>query len=525
MQELAEALLDFVIATSRRAFRLARQHWIAILSVAVFALICQAVIRGYSLAAERDLWIYTGLPGSDSHAMGAKLQKSLAQHYSVYGRPYRVRLEEMTGNDAIQERVRNDSAGTAIGFAQDERGNAPEAMAIAPIERDYLHVIAGPTLLAKLSQVDLSNSGIPNADSVAKVSNSVNDDARKQSVSYWKEKPVKMRELIGHFDLAGGRVYLGPHRSETRRLAIKVMEQCGQRNLDRLSAHGIGDWYEVRAALNTGTIELAFLVGTLGHDVVKGIADDGNCRLVDLSEISDALEQENPEFKSIRIPQNAYAAAGYRPYRYEFCPQEIKTLTSRNIIICSRNMTRFDAFQIAAAADEALRADFPNGLWKQMGESDPPLTTELHPGSELHKSGATSPTYWSISNWPTWLLTITSTMGLLFLTGFLRRVTAKVPELASERKEAVPTSNGQAQPTAELSTPPAELERSVERWENDSLALFARIHAAAAPPGTAEPDTLDAIHSAVARVVEDAPRRNKLRARKNGTHPKVSHPR
>jgi hypothetical protein len=368
------------------------------------------------------------------------------------------------------------------------------------------------------------SDGAENA-SGAKSSTSVTDARKERVVKYWKEKPVLMRDLIGNLDPAGGRVYLGPHRSETRRLATIVLGQCGQRNFERLSAHGIGDWYEVRAALNTGDIELAFLVGTLGHDVVNGIADDGNCRLVDLSEIAEALEKENREFRAAQIPSNAYAAAAYRRFHHEFCPQKITTLTSRDVIICSRNMTRFDAFQVAAAADEALRDDFPNGLWKQTEDSGMTLTTERHPGSELHKPGGIVPTFWSISNWPTWLLTIISTMGLLMLTGFLKRATAKIPESASGLEPTAANADGQIPARPGAPNLPLDLVQCIERWEDESLALIARIDAAAASVNPGDADAVEVMRHAITRVLGEAPRRHGPRARRNGSHPKVARPR
>src|SRR5262249_12584620 len=150
-----------------------------------------------------------------------------------------------------------------------------------------------------------------------------------------------------------------------------------------------------------------------GGDVVKGIADDGSCMLVDLGEIAKALEIEDPEFKAGSIPKRAYAAASYRPLHYDFCREEIITLTSRNAVICSHHMTNFDACQVAAAADEALREDFPNGLWKQRGpqDADLVLTTPPHPGIQSKKAGTMPSGFWSIDNWPAWLVALASTMG------------------------------------------------------------------------------------------------------------------
>ena len=527
MEELARISLEFLTVTSRVIFVFTKRHWLALLSIAVLALVVHALFLIYDKAADRELVIYTGLPGSDSHVVGAKLQKALTSRDSAYGTSYRVRLEEANGSDEIQERVRCDTSGKAIGFAQDEHGNAPDAMVVAPLELDYLHVIVGPAMLERMASEIPEQSHraariarprrIPLQLARSVSVNGGQDEDQRRLVDHWKAHCVKMSDVIGHLNLSAGRVYLGPRRSETRRLAKIVLEQCGQRNFDRLSAHGINDWFEVRAGLNTGAIDLAFLVGTLGGDVVKGIADDGSCMLVDLGEIAPALERENPEFKPDKIPKGAYAAASYRPLRYDFCRDEITTLTSRNVIVCSRRMTNFDAYQVAAAAGEALREDFPNGLWRQAGgqNADLVLTTETHPGAEWRRTEKTASVFWSVANWPAWLVAVASTMGVMIVTGFLKWATPQIGQGASSEQAPAEYANVPEKSLQQGRRSPDALP-DLRRFEEEKPEALAPLAQATQHAILVQPDAtmLREIKPAVDRAIVGPPIQRRSRARR-----------
>src|SRR5262249_39606167 len=147
----------------------------------------------YEKAADRELVIYTGLPGSDCHIVGTKLQKALSTRFSAYGGLYRVRLEEKNGADAKQENVRRDTNGSAVGFAQDEHGNAPDALVVAPLEIDYLHVIVGPTMLERIAGIRsqphlvgqvVNSPHVPESGHSTSAGNS-SEDPQKQCAAYW----------------------------------------------------------------------------------------------------------------------------------------------------------------------------------------------------------------------------------------------------------------------------------------------------------------------------------------------------
>ena len=159
MDDFVSALLRFAAVTTRVTYSFIRRHWVALMSLAVFVLSFHALWLVYDAAADREIVIYTGLPGSDCHEIAARLERTLSKHCTAYGSKYRVRMEETNGADEIHERVRQDTTGRAVGFAQDEHGNAPEALAVAPLELDYLHVIVGPRLLDRLVKAELAKAG------------------------------------------------------------------------------------------------------------------------------------------------------------------------------------------------------------------------------------------------------------------------------------------------------------------------------------------------------------------------------
>ena len=71
MEEFARTLLQFLTVTSHVILAFMKRHSTALLSIAVLALVLHALFLIYDKAADRELVIYTGLPGSDSYVVGA----------------------------------------------------------------------------------------------------------------------------------------------------------------------------------------------------------------------------------------------------------------------------------------------------------------------------------------------------------------------------------------------------------------------------------------------------------------------
>jgi hypothetical protein len=424
IEDLAKSLVRFAAATTRFAYAFTHRYRVALLAIIVFFLGVNAIYRKYQEVADDELVIFTGLPGSNCHEIAEKLRENLKQRSTAFGGRYKVRVEEMRGVDEIQERIRADSTGRAVGFAQDEHGNAPEALTVAPLELDFLHFIAGKKFLGAVTEYNRHNQA---SDDPLIPARPPEDLVHAQS--------VHIHDFIRYLNSGEfaetGRVYFGPLRSETRRLAELVFQQCGVRNTARLGAHGINDWYEIRAALNTGDISLAFYIGPLGSEVITGIADDGNCRLVNLDQIAQALHAEHTEFKAAPILKQSYVAAAYRKDALKFCDAEVMTLTSRNVIVCSRMMSDFDAWQVASAADESLQGDYPNGLWRQSilsGGTEPIVTvTPAHKGAGLKRDSKDAPAeFWSLARLPAWATALITAIGLLLVSGALERMTGKL---------------------------------------------------------------------------------------------------
>jgi hypothetical protein len=501
IEDLAKSVSSFLDAAMRVALVFTRRHWVTLLSLTVFVLCFQTIYRDYADLADNELVVFTGLPGSNCHEIAGKLRDALQRHSTAFGGRYKVRIEETRGVDEIEERIRADTTGSAIGFAQDERGNAPAALAVAPLELDYLHVIAGNGFLHRVAKrkamprpkpgeisavaADRTGSDVKAQPGPSAVIGSDGEMATDEVVVPLHS--ISIRDIIAHLNAGdfadSGRVYLGPLRSETRRLAELVFQQCGVRNVARLSAHGISDWYEMRAALNSGAVAMAFYIGPLGSEVVKGIADDGNCILVNLDGFAEALESEHPEFKAAKILKHAYTAAAYRKDAPEFCGATITTLTSRNIIVCAAKMSDYDAYQVAAAADEALMGDFPAGLWKQRptgGVTDLTLATRVHSGAELKQYGKEPPArFWSLPGWTT---ALASAVGLLFLSGSLEWLTRRIaPERlttpidsAGGAASAHETPSGAALANQGRASANSVLVRELERLDQKIKALESR---------------------------------------------------
>ena len=342
IQELAKLVFDVAVAMIQSAIAFAHRHRFGLLTVLVLFLCLQAIYRDYAELTDNEITIYTGLPGSSCHEIAGKLRDSLRLRSTAFGGKYKVRVIETHGTDEIQERLRGDTTGRAVGFAQDERGNAPEVQTVAPLELDYLHVIAGRSFLENAQKYNAL------LNKKARQKNELQRAPRPENLT--NAPTLHIRDFLDYLNSGSfaesGKVFLGPLRSETRRLSEIVLQQCGIRNPARLSTHGINDWYEIRAALNTDHVSLAFFIGPLGSPVIAGIADDGHCRLVNLDEIGPAVQAEHSEFKVREVPGQSYVAAAYRPEALKFCGVPVSTLTTRNVIACSGKLPDFDAWQV-----------------------------------------------------------------------------------------------------------------------------------------------------------------------------------
>ena len=155
-------------------------------------------------------------------------------------------------------------------------------------------------------------------------------------------------------------------------------------NRPPIAASGINSASDMRAALNTGHIELAFASTVLPSKDISKIAKDGNCILLGLNNDRDAILQENPHLVSVDFQQNSYVDG-------DFCRKQLKSIGARRVIICSNLMSDKAAYAFGMRSFYALRDRMPKIEWETLPPrvqrtSPTPLRYTVHPGAKLIQS-------------------------------------------------------------------------------------------------------------------------------------------
>jgi hypothetical protein len=291
-----------------------------------------------------DYTILVGPGGGMLEDDARRIKTKVENNSSPIGAAYRVSVQPTEGFEEIRRRINADETGRLIGFSHDGFGNAENVRILLPLDKNYLYILCRRDFL-------------------------------KESLSDPPPKSPTFADVAPK--LRPGRCALGPPNSGTRRLSELVMDNHDL-SADKFHAHGIANWYDMRAALNNESIDLAFYGGRLDADIVQAIANDGNCVMLGLDDERDALVQGRPYLFKEQFEKNSFVAG-------DFCPAPMHTISSRSLLMCSSAMSDSTAYFLARNSQDAIRTSVPEIIWDNPPAEAPragKLTYQIHPGAE-----------------------------------------------------------------------------------------------------------------------------------------------
>ena len=415
--ELATAAAQVILNATHWLIEAVRKHWWTAMTGAVLFgmtfLIGSSILTWYGSFFAKEIVLLVGPAGSTSWRQGDDFADAIKKASPAFGLKYRVRQELTNGYDEIQHRIANDTTGTIVGFgfeAINPELNIPQIL--IPLDWEYLHVLCSRQFI--IDTYSMSS----------------------------RQQPLRLTDVLP--EIKPGRIYLGPHESGTRRIAETILSRCG-RLADEYSVPGITDWEEAEVAIATGKIDLVFYSGPLGSKTIRIFAKSSV--LLNLDDMAPALSNEaGSSIWVAQLEQNTSFVNIHRSHHdaktllrhaslstkedddprdaLKFCPEAIKTVSSRGLLICSPAMSAYDAFQIAKSVQENCRS-IPSNLWNsrpiQKSTDQYPvseISLPIHPGAKRLKQN--QPYYDSIDprGWPQWfqaaLLTLlTALVGIL----------------------------------------------------------------------------------------------------------------
>ena len=422
-----QSLWRLIYRNSQRAFNLL-----------TLALAFAVLWGGWFSLGQQQLVLFVGPPGSTTARIGQDMVERFAATRNANGVNYRVSLEPTAGTFSIRERMGLESSRIPLGFIEDGQETGPQTntlRALLPMDWDYLFIVC--------RRGWLKDNSITQAKTLFDI----------------VPKLAKSRS---------GRIFIGPEKSGTAEMARVVMKKFeGIR--DEQYSKGIGDWREMRMALKADEIDLAFYSGPIGSETLSELASDGNCLLLGLGPITEAIEQETgakylaaqlpPNQEIAQIPfapapadpglQEAEFPAAEDALRLPFCQAGLDTIASRRVLACPAALSAGDAYQLGNAALELLRIkgyeinlkadDLPYGSGRKGGIS---LRMQPHEALSLMRQGVAPFVWRQVTTWPSWLQSVATLliglMGLDLLRMLARRLDAATNRESPPPADAVP---------------------------------------------------------------------------------------
>ncbi|OYW23031.1 MAG: hypothetical protein B7Z55_03950 [Planctomycetales bacterium 12-60-4] len=472
----------------------------------------------------KGIEILTGPAGASSWRKADDIETAILNATPAPLLRYQVTQRETQGFDHIQRLLAKDTSGTKIGFGMEATNHDEgfgQATVLVPLDWDYLHILCRRQLIVDLEEylevkIDPETplrlgrvlSWIEEAESRRKnktgASNKSEGEARRTAA----ETP----QVFGTV----GRMYVGPQLSGTRRFAEWVLDHYGL-DVDDCAATGIGDWNEACVQTKQGELDFLFFSGPLGAGTVDGLTSESV--LLSIDDICDAVAKQNEmRVSPAEFPQNSYRAsttfsdglarseASNAPSEpadatemtnessgsesgegessnkdaakaLRFCPAGTKTISTRRVLLCSPQMSAFDAYQIAKAVKETLPATISES-WR----SAPPnsaadvrpsgeLVLPIHPGALPLKRGEPLRTLFDPWTWPAWCQTLAATFLFAFLSGMIAPRQAKLASVAvgDGEKEGIATWDSHVDKLEEIVKHSREIDlvRNYDKWTHE----------------------------------------------------------
>lgn len=396
--KLYQALADLVVDLFYWALGLVQNHYVKFLSALVLVLVAMFLFQVYESHRTERVDFYTGRPGGDAEELAAAFKGQIEAASSAFGYKYPVVLHASQGYEDNRQHVAQDYVGTVVGLAYDGFGDdVSNVRILAPLRWHYLHVLCRKDFLEYL---------------------------RKQGICV-PEHP-RFTDILPHVSF--GRMHFGPPNSGTRYIAEMLLRHCladSQRYVDvasdphravaaprpwtpgQLAAHGIADWDDMRSALLHGDIDVGILSASIGSGIVKEIARDGFTVLLNLDDVCDAVRDEHRSQVAVgEIAAHAYVKDD------AFCPQAVRTLIAREVLIGSQALSNRKAYVISnavarAMANRNLPIDWSMLTPDKPRDKAPPFAYTIHDGTQRVKEERPSPDWWSGMQVLLWSLAVT----------------------------------------------------------------------------------------------------------------------
>jgi TRAP-type uncharacterized transport system substrate-binding protein len=437
LHELLQAAGELLRLLSRRLFGWVSANANSVRTALLLVVIAALLWNYYRHAATRNITILSG-PGGGTGAVDAKkLAQRFEQSSRIYREMYSVAIQPTAGFEENRQAISEDPLGKTIAFAHDGFGPSDRVRVLLPLEFNFLHIICHREFLreargARPLEVAWRMEG----------SSDVRGDFRLTWAQSNKERPLTFDQLVPLLQEKAGRVYFGPRESGTRQMAEIVARQFNL-PVRKLASYSYTSFDDMRIALRRHDIDVAFYCGPLNAEIMRLIAEDGQSTLVGLSpEVQSAILQARPNLSDARFTAHSYLHG-------EFCPDELATIASRRVIICSSLMGDRLAFRLASLSYEALRDNLPELQWQNV----PPAATstrlayQIHPGADRFR--LEEPITWL----PPTLQSILALVLIWSLTEVLASVSRRLKESEAEQEPPPPQDVGDAPPAPE--TPPS----------------------------------------------------------------------
>ena len=432
-----DPIANLIVGSTKAVVRFGSRYYQVLTGIAAAAGLLLVLFIVVRQSLKKELVLLHGPKGGTSERYADAIIKRVKGRSSIFGRQYDVRKEETEGYEEIRRRVEEDDSGLVFGFAHDGFGESSNIRTLLPLKQNYLHVIC---------HRDFYVEPADKANAVRTFDDILSQLAEKQNGQGQKPKQKGLRAVP---DRRVTRVFCGPRNSGTRQVAT-VLLRYHRLDPNQFVTPNISDWVGMRNAFRSGDLQLGFYLGPPNASIIQQIAHDGQCYLLGMSHVH-AILQGHEQIKKISFANGSY---GHSPGN-KFCSTPLETLSTNNVLICSRTMSTSDAFFIASQTRDALREFVPHLRW-EAPERDTP-TTPVHLSYMLHAgarllSQDREPSWWSemLRRW--WVMILPLGFAIL----------AKVADSAN-RRFLTETQPVEEKPESEHDSQFAELHARLEK--------------------------------------------------------------
>ncbi len=409
--------------------------------------------------------------------------------------------------DSFQQ-VASDESGKVFGFAQDGFVSAgkevDDVRILLPLEKNYLFVLCNKEYIDRLN----SECGCNDPSFLETVFDSIDSDGADETPPTPDDVPAEKQKLIGAatadkinvksvpcdvfderpmglFEFAyfvkflieehsnrvaalKPKIYVGPEESGTKQLADSLLEHYGMtesccKKIIPTQEEGFRDLVN---KLNSGEADLAFFVGSRDDEKIKKLARERKTFLLSLGndvegivaaskwplEKGHLFRNEFGGTNVVRVRSSYLYLPGFtseRPFKIRiptlFC-EGIEAISTRRVLICSKNMHTNDAYAITQFSRKSLAKFVPILEWDKGPQGEVVAVKnyafEFHDGSTLVRENS--------KPFPTWLIALsTALFGSFVAFVFSKKKLAEIQkfELRDEQFDAIVAAIGKQSAT------------------------------------------------------------------------------